>query len=86
VVEVPGSVTLRPVAEMMPSEAELDRPIGLPMASTIWPTCAFEESANVAAFKPDGGLSSLITARSPCGNVLTTFAGNVLLSVESVTV
>ena len=40
-----GSGTVRPVAEMIPSVTLLARPSGLPMASTMSPTCSLEESA-----------------------------------------
>ncbi len=40
-----GSDTVRPTAEMIPSVALLARPSGLPIASTMSPTCSFEESA-----------------------------------------
>ncbi len=81
----PGSVTVRPVAETMPWVTELDRPSGLPIASTIWPIRSFVESAKIAAFSPLGGSASLTTARSPCGKDAINLASSGVRPVESVT-
>ena len=43
-----ASETVRPTAEMIPSVTLLARPSGLPMASTMSPTCSLEESAKRA--------------------------------------
>lgn len=64
---VPLSLTVRPTAETMPWVTLLDRPSGEPIASTMCPTSTFDESPNVAGFRPSGTGSSLITARSCCG-------------------
>ena len=70
------SLTVRPVADTMPWVTLDDSPSGEPIASTIWPTSTFEESPNSAAFSPSGFRSSLMTARSCCGYVETSFAVN----------
>lgn len=61
------SLTVRPVADTMPWVTLDDSPSGDPIASTIWPTCTFEESPKDAAFSPSGIVSSLMTARSCSG-------------------
>src|SRR5215471_8765386 len=66
VLAVVGSITARPVAEMMPSVTLPARPRGLPTASTTSPACALLESPNVAGVRP-AGFSARITARSPWG-------------------
>ena len=61
-----GSVTARPVAEMMPSVTLPDRPSGLPTASTTSPAWALAESPNRAGCRPEGS-PTRITARSSGG-------------------
>src|SRR3954447_11117694 len=69
-----GSVTVRPVAEMIPFVTVAASPRGLPMASTISPTRALVESANVAGLSP-WPPETRITARSLAGNEPTSVAG-----------
>ena len=60
------SETVRPTAEMIPSVTLLARPSGLPMASTISPTCSLEESAKRAGTRCSAPVT-WITARSSGG-------------------
>ena len=62
-----GSETVRPTAEMIPSVTLLARPSGLPMASTMSPTCSLEESAKRAGTRCAAPVT-WITARSSAGS------------------
>ncbi len=88
-----ASLTVRPVAEMMPCVTLPVRPSGLPIARTIWPAVMFAESPKVAFFSDPAPDVTRITARSSGVNVPSTFAcsaappvaGNTWTSVASPT-
>src|SRR5262245_18660918 len=61
------SVTERPRALTMPDETEPSRPSGLPMASTVSPTCRLPLLPNLAGLSPDTFLAWM-TARSVAGS------------------
>ena len=58
-----GSLTVRPSADTIPLVTVADSPSGLPIASTISPTSAWEESPKLAGSRSDPS-ATRITAMS----------------------
>ncbi len=79
------SVTVRPVAEMMPWVTLPVRPSGLPMARTICPALMPLEVPKVAACSDPAPDSTRITARSSGANVPSTRASSAVLPVAGST-
>ena len=79
-----GEDTVRPTAETIPLVTLPDRPSGLPMARTVWPTVRRLESPKRAGFSDP--LVTRTTARSFGAYWPTSAAGSAFLPVAVVTV
>ena len=75
--------TVRPSAETMPLVTLPDRPRGLPIASTIWPTARCAESPNLAGVSR--ARLTRTTARSLAANSPTSVAGSGVFELGEVT-